>query len=46
MKLFFYFYFSSKKKLTWKFSIDNKEYRVDLFLSLLSGKKKVLLNGK
>ncbi|CAK74227.1 unnamed protein product (macronuclear) [Paramecium tetraurelia] len=37
---------SSKKKYTWKFSIDDKDHTIELFVSGLSGKKKVVHNGK
>lgn len=51
---FFYFYhnikiktlLSSKKKFIWTFSIDSTEHRLELFASLLSGKKKLVHNGK
>lgn len=36
---------STKKKFLWRFELDNKEYEVILFLSKLSGKRKILLNG-
>lgn len=36
---------STKVKFLWKFELDNKEYEVTLFLSKLSGKRKILLNG-
>lgn len=35
----------TKKRFTWKFEIDGKEYILDLFLSRLTGKKKIRLNG-
>jgi hypothetical protein len=35
----------TKKRFTWKFEIDGKEYILDLFISRLTGKKKVRLNG-
>lgn len=38
--------FSSKKKYTWKFSIDDKDHTIELFVSALSGKKKVVHNGR
>ena len=36
---------ASKKKFTWKFSVDNREHTVDMYVSSLSGKRKVLLDG-
>jgi hypothetical protein len=35
----------SKKRFTWKFQIDGTDYTIELFVSSLSGKKKVTLNG-
>lgn len=35
----------SKKRFTWKFSIDEIQYTIELFVSTLSGKKKITLNG-
>lgn len=37
---------SSKKKYSWKFSIDDKDHTIELFVSSLSGKKKVVHNGR
>lgn len=44
----FHYYpiFSSKKKYQWKFSIDNVDQEIVLFVSSLSGKKEVRHNGK
>ncbi|CAG9311502.1 unnamed protein product [Blepharisma stoltei] len=36
---------SSKKRFMWKFELDGKEHVIDLFLSKISGKRKILLNG-
>ena len=36
---------STKKKYLWKFELDNKEYEITLYISKLSGKRKILLNG-
>lgn len=36
---------ASKKKFTWKFSVDSREHTVDMYVSTLSGKRKVLLDG-
>ena len=36
---------STKKKFLWKFELDNKEYEVSLYISKLTGKRKILLNG-
>lgn len=38
--------FSSKKKYLWKFSIDNVDQEIVLFISSLSGKKEVRHNGR
>lgn len=35
----------TKKRFTWKFEIERKEFILDLFLSRLTGKKKIRLNG-
>lgn len=35
------FYFRSKKRFTWKFNVDKKDYTIELFNSSLSGKKKI-----
>lgn len=35
----------TKKRYTWKFEIDNCEFVIDLFVSRVSGKKKILVNG-
>jgi len=29
----------------WRFKLDGKDYTVEMFVSLLSGKKKILQNG-
>mmetsp|Transcript_32217 Transcript_32217/g.55707 ORF Transcript_32217/g.55707 Transcript_32217/m.55707 type:complete len:393 (-) Transcript_32217:1592-2770(-) len=36
---------SSKKKYMWKFEVESREYILDLYISRLSGKVKVILNG-
>jgi hypothetical protein len=36
---------STKKKYTWRFELAGREYILDLYVSKLSGKRKVLLNG-
>ena len=36
---------ASKKKLTWKFSVDSREHTIDMYVSSLSSKRKVLLDG-
>ena len=42
----FYNNVSTKKKFTWKFSLDNIEQELTLYVSQLSGKKKITLNGR
>jgi hypothetical protein len=37
---------SSKKKYTWRFSIETREFTLDLYVSRMSGKVKVLLDGE
>jgi len=32
---------ASKKLFVWKFNIDKKDYTIELFNSMLSGKKKI-----
>ncbi len=36
----------TKKLYTWKFRLDDKDHTIELFNSLLSGKKKVFHNKK
>ncbi|CAG9319931.1 unnamed protein product [Blepharisma stoltei] len=36
---------SSKKRFTWKFELDGQEHVVDLYVSKISGKRKVLVDG-
>lgn len=36
---------ASKKKFTWKFSVDSREHTIDMYVSSLSSKRKVLLDG-
>lgn len=36
---------STKKQYIWRFRLDNKDYTIELFTSVLSGKKKILQNG-
>jgi hypothetical protein len=36
---------SSKKKYTWRFQLDSQEFTIDLFVSKISSKRKILLNG-
>jgi len=36
---------SSKKLFLWKFNLDGKDYSVELYNSMLSGKKKITQNG-
>lgn len=36
---------SSKKRYTWKILIDGKEYKIDMYLSRISGKINILING-
>lgn len=42
----FLYFPRSKRRFTWKFSIDGREHMVDLVISYLSGKKKITHNGK
>ncbi len=37
---------STKKLYIWKFSLDEREYTIELFNSVLSGKKKITQNGQ
>ena len=37
---------STKKQYVWRFRLDNKDYTIELFTSVLSGKKKILQNGQ
>jgi hypothetical protein len=30
----------------WRFKLENKDYTIELFTSILSGKKKILQNGQ
>ena len=36
---------STKKQYIWRFKLDGKDYTIELFTSVLSGKKKVVKNG-
>jgi hypothetical protein len=36
---------ATKKLFLWKFSFDDREYTIELFNSVLSGKKKITQNG-
>ena len=36
---------ASKKKFTWKFSVDSREHTIDMYVSTLTGKRKVLVDG-
>jgi hypothetical protein len=36
----------TKRRYVWKFELDSETYTIEMFNSVLSGKKKVLLNGK
>ena len=36
----------SKKLYIWKFNVDNKDYTIELYNSVVSGKKKVVQNGQ
>ena len=36
---------STKKQYIWRFSLKRKDYTVEIFTSVLSGKKKILQNG-
>jgi len=38
--------YRTKKLYTWKFRLDDKDHTIELFNSLLSGKKKVFHNKK
>ena len=37
---------STKKQYVWRFRLDNKDFTIELFTSVLSGKKKILQNGQ
>lgn len=36
---------STKKQYIWRFKLEGKDYTVEMFTSVLSGKKKILQNG-
>ena len=36
----------SKKRYTWQFELDSRNQKLDLYVSSLSGKRKVMLNGE
>lgn len=36
----------SKKRFLWKFQVDGQEHVLEMFVSYLSGKKQILLNGR
>ena len=37
---------SSKHKYTWRFNIDDRDYTIELYNSVMSGKKKITQNGQ
>lgn len=37
--------FSTKKLYLWKFAIDERDYTIELYNSVISGKKKITQNG-
>ena len=37
---------STKKLFVWKFNLDKKDYTVELYTSMMSGKKKICQNGQ
>ena len=37
---------ASKKRLTWKVTIENRNYTVEMYVSELSGKRKMMLDGE
>lgn len=37
---------STKKLFIWKFNLDGKDYTIELYNSMLSGKKKIAQNGQ
>jgi hypothetical protein len=37
---------STKKLYIWKFTLEEREYTIELFNSVLSGKKKITQNGQ
>ena len=36
---------STKKRLTWKFELDNHEHTIEFYISRLSKKRTILLDG-
>lgn len=36
---------SSKIKYTWEFILDNRSYNIELFVSRISGKRRIVVNG-
>ena len=40
------FLFSSKKQYVWRFKLDGQDYTIEMFTSILSGKKKIIQNGQ
>jgi hypothetical protein len=37
---------STKKQYIWRFILEGKNYTIEMFTSVLSGKKKILQNGQ
>ena len=37
---------STKKQYIWRFKLEGKDYSVEMFTSVLSGKKKIVQNGQ
>ena len=38
--------YSTKKQYIWRFKLEGKDYTIEMFTSLLSGKKKIVQNGQ
>ena len=38
----YYYKYSTKKQYIWRFILDGKNYTIEMFTSVLSGKKKIL----
>lgn len=44
-QIFFIYHFRTKKYHVWQFVLNDKHHKVELFHSIMSGKKKIQLDG-
>ncbi len=39
-------FLSSKKQYVWRFKLEGQDFTIEMFTSILSGKKKIIRNGE